>query len=138
MLELRHPDRKFEVVNAAMTAINSHVILPLARDCEEARADVWVIYMGNNEVVGPFGAGTVFGSQTMPLPLIRDGLALKATKVGQLFDALQRSVGKTTAENSGWGGMGMFINYELAASDPRLDAVYENFGQNLIDIIAAS
>ena len=47
-----------------MTGINSHVILPLARDCEEARADVWVIYMGNNEVVGPFGAGTVFGSQT--------------------------------------------------------------------------
>ena len=30
MLELRHPDRKFEVVNAAMTGINSHVILPLA------------------------------------------------------------------------------------------------------------
>ena len=32
MLGLRHPDKKFEVVNAAMTAINSHVILPLARD----------------------------------------------------------------------------------------------------------
>src|ERR1039458_615956 len=137
MLELRHPDKKFEVVNAAMTGINSHVILPEVRDCEEAGADVWVIYMGNNEVVGPFGAGTVFGSQTMPLPLIRDGLALKATKVGQLFDALQRSVGKTTAENSEWGGMGMFINYKLAASDPRLDAVYKNFGQNLKDIIAA-
>ncbi|HZM06028.1 MAG TPA: hypothetical protein VFC44_23760, partial [Candidatus Saccharimonadales bacterium] len=33
MLSLRHPDKKFEVVNAAMTGINSHVILPLARDC---------------------------------------------------------------------------------------------------------
>jgi hypothetical protein len=32
MLGLRHPDKKFEVVNAAMTGINSHVILPLARD----------------------------------------------------------------------------------------------------------
>jgi len=137
MLELRHPDKKFEVVNAAMTGINSHVILPLSRDCEEANADVWVIYMGNNEVVGPFGAGTVFGNQAMPLPLIRAGLELKATKVGQLFDALQKSVEKTDAENSEWGGMGMFINYKLAGSDPRLDAVYKNFGQNLKDIIAA-
>ena len=77
MLSLRHPDKKFEVVNAAMTGINSHVIRPLARDCAKAGGDVWVIYMGNNEVVGPFGAGTVFGGQTPPLPLIRAGLASK-------------------------------------------------------------
>ncbi|HEX5398525.1 MAG TPA: tetratricopeptide repeat protein, partial [Verrucomicrobiae bacterium] len=137
MLELRHPDKKFEVVNAAMTGINSHVVLPLARDCEAAHADVWVIYLGNNEVVGPFGAGTVFGSQTMPLPLIRAGLELKATRLGQLFDALRRSAEKTAAESSEWEGMGAFVKYKLAASDPRLDAVYYNFGQNLRDIIAA-
>ena len=137
MLELRHPDRKFKVVNAAMTGINSHVILPLARDCVEAQADAWVIYMGNNEVVGPFGAGTVFGSQTMPLPLIRAGLALKATRTGQLLDALRRAAQKSSAESGAWEGMRAFVKYKLAASDPRLDAVYQNFGQNLNDIIAA-
>lgn len=137
MLELRHPDRKFEVVNAAMTGINSHVILPLARDCEQAHADVWVIYMGNNEVVGPFGAGTVFGSQTMPLPLIRAGLALKATRTGQLLDALRRAAQQSRAESGAWEGMRAFVKYKLAGSDPRLDAVYQNFGQNLNDIIAA-
>ncbi len=135
-LGLRHPDKKFEVVNAAMTAINSHVILPLARDCEKARADVWVIYMGNNEVVGPFGAGTVFGSQAMPLPLIRAGLALKATRVGQLLDALRGAAEKTSG-NREWEGMRMFVKYKLPGSDPRLGAVYENFDQNLKDIIAA-
>jgi tetratricopeptide (TPR) repeat protein len=137
MLELRHPDKKFEVVNAAMTGINSHVILPLARGCEEARGDVWVVYMGNNEVVGPFGAGTVFGSQKMPLPLIRAGLALKATRTGQLLDALRGAAGKTAAGGIKWEGMKMFVKYKLAGSDPRLGAVYENFGQNLKDIIAA-
>jgi tetratricopeptide (TPR) repeat protein len=137
MLGLRHPGKKFEVVNAAMTGINSHVILPLARDCEEARGDVWVIYMGNNEVVGPFGAGTVFGSQTMPLPLIRAGLALKATRTGQLLDALRGATQKTAAGGIKWEGMSMFVKYKLAGSDPRLGAVYENFGQNLKDIIAA-
>src|SRR5450755_2813354 len=114
MLELRHPGKKFEVVNAAMTGINSHVILPLARDCAQARADVWVIYMGNNEVVGPFGAGTVFGSQTLPLPLIRAGLALKATRTGQLFDALRGAAQKTAASSGEWEGMRAFVKYKVA------------------------
>lgn len=137
MLELRHPDKKFEVVNAAMTGINSHVIVPLARDCAEAHADVWVIYMGNNEVVGPFGVGTVFGSQTLPLPLIRAGLTLKATRTGQLFDALRQSAQKNAAGSGEWEGMRAFVKYRVAGSDSRLGAVYENFGHNLKDIIAA-
>jgi tetratricopeptide (TPR) repeat protein len=137
ILGLRHPGKKFEVVNAAMTGINSHVILPLARDCEEARGDVWVIYMGNNEVVGPFGPGTVFGSQTTPLPWIRAGLALKATRTGQWFDALRGAAQKTGAGSGEWEGMRMFVKYKLADSDPRLEVVYGNFGQNLKDIIAA-
>jgi tetratricopeptide (TPR) repeat protein len=137
VLELRHPNKKFEVVNAAMTGINSHVILPLTRDCAETRADVWVIYMGNNEVVGPYGAGTVFGSQTLPLPLIRAGLALKVTRIGQLFDAIRGAGWKTGAGSGEWDGMRMFVKFKLASSDPRLGAVYKNFGQNLKDIITA-
>jgi tetratricopeptide (TPR) repeat protein len=137
MLGLRHPDKKFEVVNAAMTGINSHVILPLARGCAEAHGDVWVVYMGNNEVVGPFGAGTVFGNQTTPLSLIRAGLALKATRTGQMFDALRGAAQKNAAGNGEWEGMRAFIKYKVAGSDPRLGAVHENFGQNLKDIIAA-
>jgi tetratricopeptide (TPR) repeat protein len=135
LLELRHPDKKFEVVNAAMTGINSHVILPLARDCAEARGDVWIIYMGNNEVVGPFGAGTIFGKQTPPLPLIRAGLALKTTRTGQLFDTLRGLARKTGAESGAWEGMRAFVEFKLSESDPRLDAVYNNFEQNLKDII---
>jgi tetratricopeptide (TPR) repeat protein len=137
MLGLRHPDKKFEVINAAMTGINSHVIRPLARDCADAHADAWVIYMGNNEVVGPFGAGTVFGNQTTPLPVIRTGLALKATRTGQLFDALRTATSKNSVGTAAWEGMRMFVNYKVAASDPRLGAVYQNFQRNLKDIIAA-
>jgi hypothetical protein len=33
LLRERFPNAKFEVVNVAMTAINSHAILPIARDC---------------------------------------------------------------------------------------------------------
>ncbi len=130
MLEQRHPENKFEVVNAAMTGINSHVILPIARDCAAAEGDIWVIYMGNNEVIGPFGAGTVFGRQTLPLPLIRASLALQASRVGQLLEsALRRDSGQE------WGGMVMFMNQQVRLNDSRLSAVYRNFKDNLDAII---
>ena len=58
MLHERYPGCRFEVVNTSMTAINSHAILEIARDCSSQGGDLFVIYMGNNEVVGPYGPGT--------------------------------------------------------------------------------
>ncbi len=137
MLSLRHPGVKFEVVNAAMTAINSHVVLPIARDCSHARGDVWVIYMGNNEVVGPFGAGGIFGAQALPWPLVRASLALKATRTGELLDWLRQAVQRTPTAKSEWGGMRMFLDQKVRAADPRMDTVYRNFQRNLADMIRA-
>jgi tetratricopeptide (TPR) repeat protein len=136
-LELRHPGTRFEVVNAAMTGINSHAILPIARACAKAEGDLWVVYMGNNEVIGPFGAGTVFGLQVPPLPLIRANLALKATRTGQALDALRQLMQKTPPEKREWGGMMMFLNQRIAATDPRMANVYHHFRKNLADIIQA-
>ncbi|MDE3066692.1 MAG: tetratricopeptide repeat protein [Verrucomicrobiota bacterium] len=137
LLSLRHPGVHFEVVNAAMTAINSNVVLPIARDCAGAGGDLWVIYLGNNEVVGPFGAGTVFGSEAPPLPLISATLALKTTRVGQALDALRRRIEKPPLDKSEWGGMEMFLHRQVRADDPRMAAVYDHFARNLEDILRA-
>ena len=137
MLELRYPGVRFEVINAAMTGIDSNVILPIAHDCAGANGDIWVIYMGNNEVIGPFGAGTVFGSQTPPLLLIHANLALKAMRIGQLIDALSREIKKPLPQKSEWGGMEMFLDQQVRADDPRLNVVYDHFQKNLADIIHA-
>jgi len=134
-LSLRHPGVRFEVVNAAMTAINSHAILPIVRDCAGLKGDVWVIYMGNNEVVGPFGSGTVFGPQTPPLPLIRSALALKTTRTGQLLEAALTRLRKPASETSEWGGMEMFLDQQVRADDPRMKGVYHHFERNLADIL---
>jgi hypothetical protein len=40
-----------EVVNVAVTAINSHVIHDIAQDCKRLQGDLWIIYMGNNEAM---------------------------------------------------------------------------------------
>ena len=138
MLDLRHPGVKFEVVNAAMTAINSHAILPIARDCSRADGDIWVLYMGNNEVVGPFGAGSVFGPRAPPLPLVRTSLAVKATRTGQWLDSLlDFSGGKAGNDKGEWEGMRMFLKQTVRATDPAMDRVYRNFQGNLADIIRA-
>ncbi len=137
LLAGKHPQTHFEVINTAMTAINSHAILPIARDCAAADGDIWVIYMGNNEVVGPFGAGTVFGSQTPPLPLIRAGLAAKTTRTGQLLDSWMRKIQKSALDESVWGGMALFLDQQVHADDPRMNGVYHHFQRNLDDIIHA-
>jgi len=41
--------------------------------------------MGNNEMVGPFGAATVFGAKAPPLGFVRLNLAIQKTRVGQLL-----------------------------------------------------
>ncbi len=135
MLELRYPGTHFEVVNTAMTAINSSVIHLIARDCAGLDSDIWVIYMGNNEVVGPFGAGTVFGQQSPPLPVIRANLALKTTRIGQLLDTVRLEIHKPPLDKSEWGGMEMFLNQQIRRDDPRMEAVYDHFSRNLADII---
>lgn len=135
MLQDRYPGVRFEVVNAAMTGINSHVILPIARDCARESGDVWVIYMGNNEVVGPFGSGTVFGIQAPPLLLIRVGLWLKTTRTGQCL--VQWAHRATSRGESQWQGMAMFVHNQVRQNDPRMRVVYAHFRRNLRDIIAA-
>ena len=47
--------------------------------------------MGNNEVVGPYGSGTVFGPQAASLALVRAGVAFKATRIGQALGSLIRA-----------------------------------------------
>jgi hypothetical protein len=137
LLDARYPDKHFEVINTAMTAINSHVILPIARDCAAQKGDFWVIYMGNNEVVGPYGSGTVFGPQAANLTLIRAGVAFKATRIGQMLGNLVRHLQKRPVNQSEWGGMSMFMHHHVRQDDPRMSTVYASFEHNLNDIIDA-
>jgi tetratricopeptide (TPR) repeat protein len=133
MLRVRYPEVKFDIINAAMTAINSHVILEIARDCADHQPDLFVVYMGNNEVIGPFGPGTVFQKWNPGLQFIRVNLRMKSLRIVQLLGDVMRPFyhEKISAR---WGGMEMFMGNPVTADDPRLAAVYENFRRNLDDI----
>jgi len=134
MLEESYPGITFEIINTAITAINSHVVLEIAKDLAGHDGDLFVIYMGNNEVVGPYGAGTIFSPISPSLSLIRLGIALKSTKLGQLyFNALQSIRAKKNTQIS-WRGLEMFLSKQVRANDPHLEFVYKHFQKNLEDI----
>ncbi len=133
LLNERQLGRRFEVINAAMTAINSHAIVDIAADCRALKADYWVVYMGNNEVVGPYGAGSVFGPRAPPRFLVRAALAAKTTRIGQLLETAVQH--QKNDEALKWGGMEMFLRQQCAASEPLLERVYGSFQQNLATII---
>jgi len=137
ILEERHPGVDFEVANAAMTAINSHVVLPIVRDLARAEPDLVVVYLGNNEVVGPHGGGTVFGGFSTHLGLVRAGIALRSLRLGQALEALGGRLGGSS-EPRRWRGMEMFLERRIARTDPRLDGVYGHYRHNLEDIVAAA
>src|SRR5580704_1302916 len=83
LLRERYPEIEFEVISVAMTAIDSSTILPIARECARHQGDLWLIYMGNNEMVGPFGAETSYGLHAPSLCIVRSILAIKSIRTGQ-------------------------------------------------------
>jgi tetratricopeptide (TPR) repeat protein len=135
LLGARYPGTHFEIINTGITAIDSHVVLPIARDCARHEGDLWIIYMGNNEMVGPFGAATVFGAKAPPLALIRLNLAIQKTCLGQLLANIGRKLKGENTTAVSWGGMEMFVGNQLPAGDPRKEIVYHNFLRNLHDIV---
>jgi tetratricopeptide (TPR) repeat protein len=137
LLRERFPALHFEFVNTAITAINSHAILPIARECARRQGDLWIIYMGNNEMVGPFGAASVFGSQAPPWPFVRLSLAAQTTRLGQGLMALARRWRDQKPGAKSWGGLEMFLQNRVPPGDPRKEIVYKNFQRNLDDILGA-
>ncbi|HEX41481.1 MAG TPA: tetratricopeptide repeat protein [Phycisphaerales bacterium] len=130
MLEAEHPDVDFEVATVAMSAVNSHVVRVVAQDLARHDPDMFVVYLGNNEVVGPYGPGGAFGGLSGRIGLIRASIALKSLRLGQLIAAAGLRRGAPTE----WSGMEIFSDKQIRHNDRRLEAVYSHFRSNLSDI----
>ncbi len=128
MLRERFPSIKFEIVNTGSVAINSHVLLPIARGLGGQKPDIFIIYSGNNEVVGPYGPGTALTTSAMGLPVVRASIFLRSTRIGQLLT-------RVGAQKREWGGMEMFLDKQVRATSPLMKSSYSNFEHNLRDTV---
>jgi tetratricopeptide (TPR) repeat protein len=137
ILKAKHPERNFEIVNTATTAINSHVDLPIVEEAAKHQPNLFIIYDGHNEVLGPFGPETVFVPYSRNLAVIRSAIFVKSTRIGQLLNNARLLVTKEKVPLE-WHGMEMVIGNRLLRDDPRLQVVYSHFKSNLTDMCQAA
>ncbi len=128
--------RSVEVINLAMTSVNSHVMYAVAKSLPKDSADFAVILMGNNEVVGPYGPGTFNQNFLANIHVIRGLQALKRTRLWQALSGLILQIRPTDAmQELEWEGMQMFTNHGVPHDDPRMRGVYSHYEDNLTDIV---
>jgi tetratricopeptide (TPR) repeat protein len=128
MLRDRYPSMNFEVINTGSVAINSHILLPIAEGLVKHQPDLFIIYSGNNEVVGPYGPGTALSAAGMNLDFIRASMMLRSTRIGQLFT-------KLGTHKREWRGMEMFLDKQIRSDSPLMRQAYKNYERNLQDTV---
>lgn len=130
------PNKNIQIVNTAMTSVNSHVVYEVARTIPSGSADYAIILMGNNEVVGPYGPSTFSQNFLSSLTMIRTLQALKRTRTWQMISMLVEDL-RPTSEGQAleWEGMQMFSQFNVKHDDSRLSDVYSHYNNNLRDMI---
>jgi tetratricopeptide (TPR) repeat protein len=133
-LRAAYPGKGIEVYNLGIVAINSHVVYQAARQAAAFEPDLFVLYMGNNEVVGPYGPGSANLSLTLPLSMIRASAWVAGTRTGQLIGHVLGRLAARQDRSLEWHGMSTYRDKTVRGGDPRLEAVYRNYEANLADI----
>jgi tetratricopeptide (TPR) repeat protein len=84
-LQATFPDRRIEVINTALTAVNSYTLLDFADEIIAQRPDAVLIYTGHNEYYGVFGVASTRSVGSWR-PAIEAYLALRHLRTVQLLD----------------------------------------------------
>ncbi len=136
LLNAHSAQTSFEVINAAVTAMNSHVARRIATDCASYAPDAFIVFMGNNEVVGPYGP------PTLPERLYANrgfiNLCITAKKdfrLGQLIDRTAQTLRSAGGPKRKWLGMEAFLDSQIARDDPKLRSCYSHLENNIRDIV---
>jgi hypothetical protein len=112
------PETSWEIINTGVTAMNSHAIRLIAEQSARYEPDAALIYMGNNEVVGPYGPGSLLGGSAVPLPVIRAVTWLRSTRTGQALQAFADWILRSGRPDN-WSGLDMFQNAKVSADEER-------------------
>lgn len=134
-LQRAFPDRRIEVVNAALTATNSYTMLDEADEIIAQHPDAVMIYAGHNEYYGAFGAGsarTVAGSRAVT----RAYLALRGLRVVQLLGNAIASLRRTRGSAAPRTVMELMAGEQhIALGSARYRAGIDQFRANLAALL---
>ena len=123
----RYPDQPVEVINLSMVAINSHALREFAREALALDPDMFVLYAGHNEVIGPFGPAAKFGPALASPALARLALAVRRTRVGRAVESALTSIRPASGV---WRGLDEFRGVRVAHDDPSLESMLDHTESN--------
>ncbi|WP_232541198.1 GDSL-type esterase/lipase family protein [Spirosoma endbachense] len=78
------PDKEFEIINLALTAVNSYTVYGFAQELAAYQPDAVLIYTGHNEYYGALGVGSTSSIARNP-SLVRFVLKLREFRLMQLI-----------------------------------------------------
>jgi len=128
------PDKKLEIVNISLTAVNSYTVLGFAREVVDYQPDAILIYTGHNEYYGALGVGSTNRLGSSPA-LINGLLWLRQFrvvqlltqawgKIARLFSAGASKAGKTRMEL-------MVGDQQIGYGSPLFDLGLQQFKTNM-------
>jgi len=137
-LQKTFPNREVEVVNTALTAVNSHTLRDLAPEIAEQEPDAVLVYAGHNEYYGALGvASTLAGGNPTWVSLY---LRLRRLRLVQVLSrALGSLRGGTEPEEDGSRGTmmeRMVGEQEIPLDSELFRAGLEQFRRNLRALLA--
>lgn len=136
LLNEQAAETSFEVINAAVTSMNSHVARRIAQDCAAHQPDLFIVYMGNNEVVGPYGPPTLPATLYASRAFINAAItARKETRIGQLVTNVAGALRAPKGSERKWQGMEAFLTNQIARDDAKMKSCYRHFSENIRDIV---
>jgi len=138
-LEDAYPDKKIEIVNTAITAINSFTLLDFTDQILKYGPDAILIYAGHNEFYGAFGIGS---NETMSRnrELTQLHIALMDYKIYQLLRNVIAGVSQKIASGKEDEVHGTLMKRMVADGDILLNSeqfkiAMERYKQNMGDIL---
>lgn len=139
MLQDAYPDKNIELYVMAFPAASSHIMRALAQACAELQPDLFVVYMGHNEFVGPFGNVAAQARWLLePRWIAMTSIALSDVRVLQMTQNLLHRFVPATNSSSDIRTSGLFARWlQLKTSQNAEDAVYACYRENLRDICRA-
>lgn len=137
ILRSEQPQRRFEIINLGLSAINSFTVVDWIPEILDQDPDLILIYMGHNEYYGAYGTGSTIslGHQGW---LIRSLLKLKHLHTIQMLNALASNIRESSSPDIDPTLMEKMIADRSISSDSELrQTTLTNYSDNLDLILSA-
>lgn len=129
------PERKVEIINLSLTAVNSYTLLDFVDEIIEQDPDAVLIYAGHNEFYGALGVGSTSKLGHNPT-LVRWGIRFRKLRLGRMLSNLIQTNQDELTEESGTLMKRMVAEQGVKNSSKLYQRGVDQFNQNVSLLLA--